>query len=478
LDSQNTTPLFRGVMLAGGTLRFQYRTDNHAELGGGVWDTTKTINDGAWHHVVFLRSGRTFQVYIDGNVAKTGTANNSFTTMTTPKQEIGAYSYFGSYGGFWKGQMDDVRIYNRALSAAEVQSLYAGAANNPLVTNLSLAPIMTTGISDISSRTTPTKNGGSGTAIQGQSLTSNATAAHASDSALEAVMLWIEAEEGMLQAPLEVVTDADASAANYVWGPDGNGDVWNPFQPGGVAQYTFEIPKTDTYVIWGRVSPNTEGTGSFFLAVDVAPEETTLATDVSPSTYQVASLHAGETYYIDSPHTITAMPAELADLVAVKTANADKHSRKAESLTLTITQDATLYVAYDAQATRLPTWLTTSYTQTGLTINTTNGHMAVWRKEAPAGTIALPGNAYQGSRRAHANYFVLLAPHGQSPSLVWEIVPSAASASWIWDQAASDTMPVFFLEAGTHTLTIKQREEGTKLDKLFITNDMDTVPQD
>jgi len=35
--------------------------------------------------------------------------------------------YIGSYSGgldFWKGHLDDVRIYNRALSASEISEIY------------------------------------------------------------------------------------------------------------------------------------------------------------------------------------------------------------------------------------------------------------------------------------------------------------------------------------------------------------------
>jgi hypothetical protein len=38
---------------------------------------------------------------------------------------------------------------------------------------------------------------------------------------------------------------------------------------------------------------------------------------------------------------------------------------------------------------------------------------------------------------------------------------------------------VFYLdlEAEEHTLTIKQREDGTKIDRILVTNDMEYVPQ-
>ena len=293
----------------------------------------------------------------------------------------------------------------------------------------------------------------------------------------EPVMLWLEAEEGLVQLPMEVDVDAAAPAVNYVWGPENTSDVWNAFLPGGFAHYTFEVPKTDTYVIWGRVSPNAAGTGSFFLAVDVEPEQIKLVSNLSPITYKVASLRVGETYYIDSTHTITAMPAALADLVGIKTANADKKNKNARFLTFTINQNSTLYVAYDAQAARFPTWLT-SYTKTGLTINTSDGPMAVWQKEVLAGNITIPGNRYQNAAGARNNYLVLLAPHGESSYLVWKLADPLTPASWAWKQVASDTTPVFFLEAGVHTLTVKQRESGTKLDKILLTNDTEMVPQD
>jgi hypothetical protein len=45
------------------------------------------------------------------------------------------------------------------------------------------------------------------------------------------------------------------------------------------------------------------------------------------------------------------------------------------------------------------------------------------------------------------------------------------TTSWNWDQALS----VYFA-AGQHTLIIKQRERWAQLDKIFITNDPDYIP--
>ena len=175
------------------------------------------------------------------------------------------------------------------------------------------------------------------------------------------------------------------------------------------------------------------------------------------------------------------MPSGLAGLAAIKTANADKQNTSRHFLTFTTLHDATLYVAYDATVSSFPNWLSTSFSNTGQVIQTTNGPMAVWKKNVPAGPVTLPGNQYQERTPVKSQYFVLLDFHGQEPFLMWDVTPTQTSDTspqpWVWDQAASSTTPIFYLEVGSHTLTIKQRESGTKLDKLIITNDLNLIPQ-
>ena len=51
--------------------------------------------------------------------------------------------------------------------------------------------------------------------------------------------------------------------------------------------------------------------------------------------------------------------------------------------------------------------------------------------------------------------------------------------NWVWDQVhEGSTAPVrFTLTTETHTLRIKQREDGTKLDQILITNDLSYTPK-
>ena len=58
----------------------------------------------------------------------------------------------------------------------------------------------------------------------------------------------------------------------------------------------------------------------------------------------------------------------------------------------------------------------------------------------------------------------------------WNIWGVTQSSNWIWDTIRNGTQTMIYpLTSGSHTLTIAYREQGTKLDKLLITNDA-TVP--
>ena len=82
------------------------------------------INDGKWHHVFFTisRSGNCTR-YLDGT--SVGTAGCSSWAATDLTNAVNLkFGVNGVGNGYWNGALDDVRIYNRALSPAEVKELY------------------------------------------------------------------------------------------------------------------------------------------------------------------------------------------------------------------------------------------------------------------------------------------------------------------------------------------------------------------
>ena len=91
--------------------------------GGGDVMGTKTVNDGQWHHVAIAYDGAgTINVYVDGVVDATAGGRNFSTTATT--------FYIGGPTGhaFYAGRLDEVTVYDRALTAAEAGAIYNAGA--------------------------------------------------------------------------------------------------------------------------------------------------------------------------------------------------------------------------------------------------------------------------------------------------------------------------------------------------------------
>ncbi len=126
--------------------------------------TTNAYTDGQWHHVAAVittdtsgSSGNNADIYVDGNLVgvihnKIGPYSPSTTGWTIGTREAG-YNYF------FKGIIDDVRIYNKALSADEIAGIYSalevsvdikpGSCPNPLnVKSFGVLPVAILGTED------------------------------------------------------------------------------------------------------------------------------------------------------------------------------------------------------------------------------------------------------------------------------------------------------------------------------------------
>ncbi|MDP1707254.1 MAG: LamG domain-containing protein [bacterium] len=94
--------------------------------GGGVLEGAPpygifvTLTDGIWHHICSVRSGTTHFIYGDGGAVSTSNTVSN-TALSTASIKIGDST---ALDASFKGNIDDVRIYNRALSADEVLQLY------------------------------------------------------------------------------------------------------------------------------------------------------------------------------------------------------------------------------------------------------------------------------------------------------------------------------------------------------------------
>ena len=83
---------------------------------------TSVVNDNNWHNIVGVRSGlKTAELYVDGVRQSTNTHTGSLTGVgTTRTFEIGREDTIN----YLTGLIDEVRVYNRALSPDEIKRLY------------------------------------------------------------------------------------------------------------------------------------------------------------------------------------------------------------------------------------------------------------------------------------------------------------------------------------------------------------------
>jgi len=87
---------------------------------GGLYGN-KAVNDGKWHHVAGVYDGEKMYIYIDGIVDVSQPALGAIATNDQPVF-IGENSEMT--GRFWNGLIDDVRVYNYALSEGQIKAFY------------------------------------------------------------------------------------------------------------------------------------------------------------------------------------------------------------------------------------------------------------------------------------------------------------------------------------------------------------------
>ena len=124
------------VMNEGGSGKLSGKLFNtHSTPPQYSYRTTEGVyNDGEWHHmVVAYGQPDGFTVYIDGVLRHTDNTNGMGAIYSNTNSGV----FLARDGGFYsnsnepgtcnqfKGKLDDVRIYNRALTEDEVQEIYA-----------------------------------------------------------------------------------------------------------------------------------------------------------------------------------------------------------------------------------------------------------------------------------------------------------------------------------------------------------------
>ena len=135
--SSGGTAIFAGINASPGRVSFGMR-DTHqrySTLASG----NVSVGDDRWHHLVGVRHGfnKTIELYLDGELVAKATegvaesAERGTYTVNDGYDGILGNSYYlriANSGSSWlyyfRGTVDDIRIYSRALSAQEIKAKY------------------------------------------------------------------------------------------------------------------------------------------------------------------------------------------------------------------------------------------------------------------------------------------------------------------------------------------------------------------
>lgn len=256
------------------TIAFWYQRNNNGEFPyickydnfnasnsnyslGGLTDVIQLVGDGTnsfnanessfnWSHCVFKIANGSNQcaVYINGSLIQTGTLNlsSSFSTW---------YLLFGklygqsSYSQFRSGILDDIAIWNRALTASEIQQMYTQGQTTYAWSNGATTPSITVAPTSMTTYTcTATVNGASGSSTSTVTVNPLPTVNAGADVAL---------------CSGNTATLSASGATTYAW----NNSVSN-----GVA---FSPAATGTYTVSGTDANGCVNTDTVVVTVNPLP---------------------------------------------------------------------------------------------------------------------------------------------------------------------------------------------------------------
>jgi len=112
---------YLGILDSDRTLHFRLWNNSFIEIG----NARTSINPGQWYHAVGVYDSDAVKLYVNGELKHSNT-NSGFGDdiggLTSPVH-IGSLEHYDRF--YFNGVIDEVRIYNRALSAEEILAHYS-----------------------------------------------------------------------------------------------------------------------------------------------------------------------------------------------------------------------------------------------------------------------------------------------------------------------------------------------------------------
>ena len=111
-------------------MHFNGLTPGAAGIPANGPNGTISVNDDRWHHVCGTYDGETIRLYIDGVLDVEGPYTGLINTSTQP---IRISENAQATGRQWDGILDEVRVYNYAISETDLRALTAQGRTIPFV---------------------------------------------------------------------------------------------------------------------------------------------------------------------------------------------------------------------------------------------------------------------------------------------------------------------------------------------------------
>jgi hypothetical protein len=118
-QNSNSASDRNGIRISSGILRFGY-------YNGSSWSSASgNINSNQWQHIVGVNNAGTLKLYING-ILQSGT-DNPYVHSDSSFLYFGKSTLSGTEE-YFDGQMDEVKIYNYALTPNQVKTDYNNSA--------------------------------------------------------------------------------------------------------------------------------------------------------------------------------------------------------------------------------------------------------------------------------------------------------------------------------------------------------------
>ncbi|TYP96796.1 PKD repeat protein [Sphingobacterium allocomposti] len=112
------------LRLGDNTTDRKMRFNTEDATGGFILNSDRSVTDGKWNHVVCVRNGNRSSIYVNGALVREGTTNTVKVVSNGAPFKIALQEMVAGFDNYFKGDLDDLIIYRKALSETEVKSLF------------------------------------------------------------------------------------------------------------------------------------------------------------------------------------------------------------------------------------------------------------------------------------------------------------------------------------------------------------------